>query len=70
MSRTNIELDDRLVAEVMRRFGVKTKKDAVDLALRRLVGTPLTVDFFHSLEGIGWDGDLDVLRGDKVEPLG
>lgn len=70
MSRTNIELDDRLVAEVMRRFGVKTKKDAVDLALRRLVGTPLTVDFFHSLEGIGWDGDLSVLRGDKVQTLG
>ena len=29
MSRTNIELDDELVAEVMRRYGVTTKRDAI-----------------------------------------
>lgn len=44
MSRTNIDLDDELVADVMRRFGVKTKKAAVDMALRRLVGAPLSRD--------------------------
>ncbi len=38
MGRTNIDLDDALVAEVMRRFDVTTKKDAVHLALQRLVG--------------------------------
>lgn len=62
MSRTNIELDDDLVAEVMRRFGVPTKREAVDLALRRLVGVPLTRDFLLSLEGIGWEGDLEQIR--------
>ncbi|RNL65741.1 type II toxin-antitoxin system VapB family antitoxin [Nocardioides marmoriginsengisoli] len=67
MARTNIDLDESLVNEVMRRFGVTTKKDAVDLALRRLVGTPLTVDFVLGLEGIGWDGDLDALRDSPVE---
>jgi Arc/MetJ family transcription regulator len=65
MSRTNIELDDELVNEVMRRFGVTTKKEAVDLALRRLVGTPLRRDFLLSLEGIGWLGDLERLRGEQ-----
>jgi Arc/MetJ family transcription regulator len=69
MSRTNIDLDDELVAEVMRRYRVTTKKDAVDLALRRLVGEPLTKEFLLSLEGIGWDGDLDELRDDPVELL-
>lgn len=59
MARTSIDLDDELVAEVMRRYGVTTKKEAVNLALRRLVGVPLTRDFLMSLEGIGWDGDLD-----------
>ena len=64
MSRTNIELDDALVAEVMRRYGVTTKKQAVDLALRRLVGVPLRREFLLSLEGIGWDADLqDIRRG-------
>jgi Arc/MetJ family transcription regulator len=62
MTRTNIEIDDDLVAEVMRRFGVSTKKEAVDLALRRLVGVPLTKEFLLGLEGVGWDGDLDTLR--------
>ncbi len=62
MARTNIDLNDALVAEVMRRYGVTTKKEAVDLALRRLVGVPLSRDFLLSLEGVGWDGDLDDLR--------
>ena len=35
--RTNIVLDDKLVAEAMRLTGVKTKRQAVDLALRTLV---------------------------------
>jgi Arc/MetJ family transcription regulator len=35
--RTNIVLDDKLVREAMRVAGVKTKREAVDIALRRLV---------------------------------
>jgi Arc/MetJ family transcription regulator len=66
MSRTNIDIDDYLVAEVMRRFGVGTKREAVDLALRRLVGTPLTPEFLLGLEGIGWEGDLDEMRSDST----
>jgi Arc/MetJ family transcription regulator len=62
MVRTNIDLDDELVAEVMRRYGVTTKRAAVDLALRRLVGVPLTKDFLLGLRGVGWGGDIDELR--------
>jgi Arc/MetJ family transcription regulator len=67
MSRTNIDLDDELAAEVMRRFGLTTKKAAVDLALRRLVGLPLTREFLLGLEGVGWDGDLDDLRSERPD---
>lgn len=35
--RTNIVLDDRLVKEVMRLSKVRTKREAVDLALREFV---------------------------------
>ncbi|AEF34568.1 MULTISPECIES: type II toxin-antitoxin system VapB family antitoxin [Mycobacteriaceae] len=70
MARTNIEIDDELTAEVMRRFGVTTKKAAVDLALRRLVGAPLTREFLLGLEGIGWAGDLDELRSEQPGELG
>ena len=62
MGRTNIDLDDRLVAVVMERYGLRTKKDAVDLALRRLVGPELTPEFLAGLRGIGWDGDLEQMR--------
>jgi Arc/MetJ family transcription regulator len=65
MSRTNIDIDDELAAEVMRRFGVTTKKAAVDLALRRLVGAPLSREFLLGLEGVGWDGDLEELRSKR-----
>jgi len=70
MSRTNIDLDDELTAEVMRRFGVTTKKAAVDLALRRLVGAPLSREFLLSLEGVGWAGDLQAMRDEQPGEFG
>ena len=69
MSRTNIDIDDELVAQVMRRYGVATKKQAVDLALRRLVGVPLSREFLLSLEGIGWDADLDDIRRERPSEI-
>jgi len=62
MSRTTIELDDELVAEVMRRYNLNTKGEAVDLALRRLIGPGLTKQDIDAVRGIGWVGDLDELR--------
>ncbi|EFD73245.1 conserved hypothetical protein [Mycobacterium tuberculosis GM 1503] len=67
MSRTNIDIDDELAAEVMRRFGLTTKRAAVDLALRRLVRSPLSREFLLGLEGVGWEGDLDDLRSDRPD---
>jgi Arc/MetJ family transcription regulator len=64
MSRTNIDLDDAAVAEVMDRYQQPTKRDAVNFALRRLCAPKLTPDEILSIEGIGWDGDLDQMRGD------
>jgi Arc/MetJ family transcription regulator len=66
MSRTNIDIDDELIAEAMRRYGLRTKREAVDLALRRLVGSPLTREFLAGLEGIGWEGDLEEMRSSKI----
>ncbi|MFP5072884.1 type II toxin-antitoxin system VapB family antitoxin [Pseudonocardia nantongensis] len=69
MARTNIELDEELVAEVMHRYALRTKREAVDLALRRLVGPRLSPDFLAGLEGIGWDGDLDTARSSDVAEI-
>lgn len=69
MSRTNIDIDDVLLAEAMRRYGLKTKREAVHLALRRLVGPRLSPEFFESLRGIGWEGDLDDMRRSKIQDI-
>jgi Arc/MetJ family transcription regulator len=62
MGRTNIEIDDDLVGRVMRRYRLPSKRAAVDLALRRLVGEPMSRDEALAMEGAGWSGDLDALR--------
>ena len=64
MSRTNIDLPDDLVAEVMARFDLPTKRSAVEFALRRLLGSPLTTDDIDSMCGVGWEGDLEAMRSD------
>jgi Arc/MetJ family transcription regulator len=51
MTRTNIDIDDALLDLVMRRYGIHTKTEAVDVALRRLAGEPLTTDEALSLRG-------------------
>lgn len=60
--RTNIEIDDALVARAMRMYRLKTKREAVDFALRRLVAEPLTVEEARAMEGSGWEGDLEQMR--------
>jgi Arc/MetJ family transcription regulator len=63
MSRTNIELDDERVARVMRAYGLRTKREAVALALDRLLGDAEREGGMLEMRGTGWDGDLDALRG-------
>jgi Arc/MetJ family transcription regulator len=65
MGRTNLEIDDGLVREAMRRYGLHSKRAAVDLALRRLVGESMTRKEALAMEGAGWDGDLDEMRRDR-----
>ena len=66
MSRTNIDIDDELCQQVMDRYHLSTKRDAVNLALRYLAGEPLSLHDARSLRGTGWDGDLDEMRSSQV----
>jgi len=62
VTRTNIDIDDELVARAMQRYNLNTKREAVDLALRVLVDEPLSKQEALALEGSGWDADLDQIR--------
>jgi Arc/MetJ family transcription regulator len=64
MGRTNIEIDDELIRRVMSRYGFRSKRDAVDAALRRLDVTPASRDELLAMRGMGWEGDLDAMRED------
>ena len=66
MSRTNVDIDDDACAEVMRRYRLATKREAVNYALRALAAEPLGVDDARRLRGTGWEGDLEEMRSGRA----
>ncbi|MFN2167182.1 MAG: type II toxin-antitoxin system VapB family antitoxin [Anaerolineae bacterium] len=63
--RTNVVLDDELVAEAMRLTGIKTKRELIDTALQALVRLERQKDIL-ALEGaVHWEGDLDEMRSSR-----
>ncbi|MFT4087443.1 MAG: type II toxin-antitoxin system VapB family antitoxin [Gordonia sp. (in: high G+C Gram-positive bacteria)] len=67
MARTNIDVDERACEIVMRRYDLRTKRDAVNYALRALAVEPLDLDEARAMRGSGWVGDLSEMRGSRAE---
>jgi Arc/MetJ family transcription regulator len=61
--RTNIEIDDAVMAELLKRTGLRTKREVVAVALANLLRREKQKDILQ-LQGIGWEGDLDKMRRD------
>ena len=66
--RTNIDIDDALMAEAMEVLGVKTKREAVVKALQNAVRSRRQLEAWDGLRGLGWEGDLDDMRTSKYVP--
>jgi len=49
--RTNIEIEDTYIQAVMDRYGIRTKTEAVELALRHLAGQPMTREQALAMRG-------------------
>ena len=60
--RTNIDIDDELMAETMKETGQKTKKGAVEAAMRDYVSARRQMRAVEAMRGLGWEGDLDAMR--------
>ena len=60
--RTNIELEDVHVQTIMERFGVRTKTEAVALALQHLAGQPMTREEALRMRGARAIGEVPVDR--------
>jgi Arc/MetJ family transcription regulator len=64
--RTNIDIDDRLMRQAMRRSGARTKRAVVEEALRLLVQTRGQSGIRRVRGRVGWEGDLDASRLARV----
>jgi Arc/MetJ family transcription regulator len=60
--RTNIDIDDRLMREAMRRSGARTKRAAVEAGLRLLAETHAQGSIRKLRGKVLWEGDLDQSR--------
>lgn len=62
MSRTNIELNDKLVKEAMAVCDYKTKKELVNSALKELVSRLKRKDILKLMGSNCWEGNLAKMR--------
>jgi Arc/MetJ family transcription regulator len=60
--RTNIEIDDRVLQEAQELIGARTKREAVDVALRELVASHRRIGVLDLRGRVRWEGDLDESR--------
>jgi Arc/MetJ family transcription regulator len=58
--RTNIEIEQTYVDAIMERYGVHTKTEAVELALRHLAGQPMTRAEALRMRGAQAIGDVPI----------
>ena len=64
--RTNIDIDDRLMREAMRRSGARTKRAAVEAGLRLLAETHAQGSIRRLRGKVAWEGDLHQSRLTRV----
>lgn len=63
--RTNIVIDDKLMADALRLTGLKTKREAVELGLRTLLRLRQQEEIKKLRGKLQWQGDLNAMRTDK-----
>lgn len=62
--RTNIVIDDDLMDSVLKATGVKTKREAVELALKTLLRLRQQEQIKSFRGKLTWEGDLEAMRTD------
>ena len=62
--RTNVVLDDELIARAVESGGYRTKKSAIEAGLRLLVQVNAQQGLLRLRGKVRWEGDLDEMRRD------
>ncbi len=60
--RTNVEINDKLMDEVLRLAKIKTKKEAIDKALQYYARLLKQRDMLNLRGNVRWEGDLEDMR--------
>ena len=63
--RTNIVIDDKLMAQALKASGAKTKKEAVELGLKTLLQFSRQSEVRRLRGKVKWEGDLEAMRTDR-----
>jgi Arc/MetJ family transcription regulator len=63
--RTNIVIDDKLMADTLRATGLSAKREVVELGLKTLLRLRQQAEIKKLRGKITWDGDLDAMRRDR-----
>lgn len=66
MTRTNIELDDRLVREGIKVFKCRSKRELVHLALTELLKGAKRKEILKLRGQVKWEADLEELRQNRL----
>ncbi len=62
--RTNIEIEDELLAQARAVTGEASMRATIEAALRLVIRLARQKQAIDDLRGIGWEGDLDAMRED------
>jgi len=62
MTRTNVVLDDKLVAECQKATGIKTRRGLIDYALHELLRHGNQKKLLELKGSVNWQGDLATWR--------
>ena len=63
--RTNIVIDDKLMADALSVTGLKTKKEAVEEGLKTLIKLRKQANIRNLRGQLNWEGDLSDMRSSK-----
>lgn len=66
MTRIIVDIDEQACAEVMRRYRLGTRHEAINYALRTLADEPLSVHEARTLRGSDWEGDFAIIRSSRA----
>ncbi len=63
--RTNIDIDDQLMADALAATGAKTEREVVEEGLRSLLQLKRQARALEFAGKLHWEGDLDDMRRDR-----